>query len=415
MSLDLATPDSTGVGPPLFDDEPDAVLEDMADAPPDGLPEFVATRRHWEGSSDDLLGDYWGTPDIGKPLRQQRWRLLKAANMAVGEGLREIDQEQRANAVLNCGHVFTIHHFEKASVAAPQMRECGDQACLLGQMRRARKLYGRYHPIIASFLEKNSTLQAIFVTLTDKTCPAHAFTEQVNGMLKDSARLKRLKAIKSVVKAWIGSLEITVNHETWEFHVHRHEIWFVDRSYFRAGNPDFITQAQLKAAWRQTRRISYDPVVDIRVLRGVSYPLGDEGKKSLSEVLKYVFAPNSLVKFIDGRAVLVGAKDYLPYDPGDGKGLRPMKNVPLRALSDGLRNRRLISCSKNLQSLDLEADADLDFGDELDNRADRYAGLGAYLCTETYVWRSLPGRMGNYFLVARTFDDPSNGRSAMPP
>jgi len=410
------TDTSNGASSPslLFADEPQTAFDASDGYSSADLPEFEA-RRHWEGGLDELLADHWATPDIGKPLKQHRWRQLKAANMAVGEGLRDINKGERANAVLNCGHYFKVHHFEKGSVPAPEMRECGDPACLLGQMRRARRHYGRYSPIVVAYLEKNPTLQALFVTLTDRTCPAHEFADQVDSILKDSARLKRRKAIKSVVKAWIGSLEVTINHETWEFHVHRHEIWFVDRSYFRPGNPAYITQPQLKAAWRQTRRIDYDPVVDIRVLRGVFHPLGDEGKKSLSEVLKYVFAPSSLVKFIDGRAVLIGAKDYLPYDPGDGGGLRPMTNVPLRALSDGLRNRRLISCSKNLQGFDLEAEADLDFGDELDNRADRYAGLGAYLCTETYVWRSQPGRMGNYYLVARTFDDPSNGRSAMPP
>lgn len=397
----------------LFGDEPSA---DPCTRPePSDLNDFEAPRRHWEGELDGLLADHWGTPDVGKELKQRRWRQLKAANMALGQGLRDIDKEERANAVLNCGHFFKVHHFEKGSVPAPEMRECGDPACLLGQLRRARKHFGRYSQIISKYLDKNRTLQGLFVTFTESDGPLHEFSQRVDRMLKAGGRLKRQKAIKSVVRAWVGSLEVTINPETWTAHIHRHEIWFVDRSYFRAGNPNYISHEKLKAAWRQALGADYDPIVDIRALRGISYPLGDEGRKSLSEVLKYVFAPSSLVKFIDGRAVLIGAKDYLPYDPGDGAGLRPMTNVPLRALSDGLRNRRLISCSKNLQGFDLQAEADLDFGDELDNRAERYAGLGAYLCTEVYVWRSQPGRIGNYYLVARTFDDPSNGRSAMPP
>lgn len=159
---------------------------------------------------------------------------------------------------------------------------------------------------------------------------------------------------------------------------------------------------------RKQLKADYDPMVDIRPLRGVMSPLGDEGRKSLHEVLKYVLKPGTLMMTVDGRRVLYGLTSHELYDPGDGQGLRPMRCVPLRAICDALKSRRLMATSRNL-----EADEELDFTD------DPFEGvkprdIGRYLYTEFYAWRSF-GRDGDYFLVGLSFDESTGGGNAMGP
>jgi hypothetical protein len=213
----------------------------------------------------------------------------------------------------------------------------------------------------------------------------------------------------------VRSLELTRNPETREWHVHVHEIWFVDRAeYFKRNSPLFITTAKLSAMWRKQLKVDYDPVVDIRPLRGVTSPLGTEGRKSLCEVLKYVLKPGTLVTERNGQPMLIGADELELYDAYDGQGLRLMDCVPLRAVCDALKSRRLIACSRNLQ-----ADKELDFTDDPDadakaSMAEHVASLGRYLCTEEYLWQE-HGRIVGYFLIGRSFDERAIGVFAMPP
>lgn len=348
-------------------------------------------------------------PDAGKRLDDATQRRLARERQVIANGLDAIGRPERALAVRNCCRTVYVHRYARGrAIEAPA--ECRDLVCPTGARARSRRLAASTTATIEKFLDQHPGLQGVMITLTGgKTVPSHRLKAHVARNIRAFGELMQRVRLKRAVVAWVRALELTRNAHSGEWHVHIHACVFVDRAaYFRRNSPLFITVPVLRKLWQKQLRLDYEPVVDIRPLRGVTSPLGDEGRKSLREVLKYCLKPGTLVATVAGRAVLVGAETAELYDAGDGEGLRPMRHVPLRAVCDALKGRRLLATSRNLQG-----DLDLDFTD--DPAPPRNAvNLGRYLCTEVYAWR-LHGRDGDYFLVARSFDEPSSRRFAMGP
>jgi hypothetical protein len=100
---------------------------------------------------------------------------------------------------------------------------------------------------------------------------------------------------------------------------------------------------------------------------------------------------------------MVGAGHQELYDIGDGRGLQPHYHVPLRAVLDATKNRRMLSMSQNLGADDDVPE--LEFGEyPEDVEPEETRGprdLGRFICTEIYVWR-VRGFDADYFLVGRS-------------
>jgi hypothetical protein len=187
----------------------------------------------------------------------------------------------------------------------------------------------------------------------------------------------------------------------------------VPSAYFRREAGLFLDQDELARRWQKQRRLDYLPIVDVRVMKGVKAPINADGRKSLREAVKYDTKPQSLVVSRGGRPILVGAEHEELYDIGDGRGLQPHRYVPLRAVLDSTKHRRMLSMSANLQGDDLELELG-EFPEDVEGNGEQQpADLGAFLYTEIYAWR-VRGFDADFFLVGRTFDEPK-GRLAMPP
>lgn len=379
-------------------------MRELADATADvdfDAPERAAD-RFWFRIPADEAPEF---DSVWQPTGRRDYRALQLQKMAIAAGFRLMGNEERANALCNCGHTLRVHEYEHGRKHVI-VNECGDLVCPTHMLARARRHYASLTARIERHLSKNPGHRGLMVTLTMKNSLSHELRHVVGKFIKACGELMGRKAVTEPVKAWVRALELTRNLETGEWHVHAHCVWFVEAGYFRANSPLYITHKKLGKLWRKQLKLDYDPIVDIRPLRGVKSPLGPEGRKSLNEVLKYVLKPGSLVRKRGDHYELVGADSYELYDAGDGEGLRPMTCVPLRAVTEALRGRRLIATSRELQ------------GDDLDFRDDprgETADLGRYICTRVYVWR-LRGRTGHYFLADTVFDGPGQaGRRAMGP
>ncbi|MGX7742340.1 protein rep [Rhodopseudomonas parapalustris] len=386
---------------------PDTTADDLED--PNQWPDSI-----WFRLPDDEAPDFGDEPDAGKRLDnhgKERWAAWQRDKAPLSEGLNYIGKPERALALRNCCTRLVVHRYEHGRVVQ-NLAECRDLVCPTAMRSRSRRLLHSTKAIIKQYLEKNLVVQGLMVTLTGgKTVPSHQLPQQVNALIRTYGELMRSVMVKRAVKAWVRAIELTYNPQTEEWNVHLHAIWFVDRrEYFKRNSPIYISQEKLAARWQKLLRLDYRPVVDIRPLRGVKSPLGPEGEKSLCEILKYVLKPGSLVVTVHGKPILVGRNTEQLYDDGNGEGLRMMKCVPLRAVCDALKSRRLFATSRNLQG-----NEDLDFTDDPDADAKATSvNLGRFICTEYYGWR-VRGRDSDFFLIGRSFDEPRIGGYAMGP
>jgi plasmid rolling circle replication initiator protein Rep len=357
----------------------------------------------------DELPDFNGLlPGAGK-RGPQSWREHKLAKMALADGLQSIGKKSRADAIRKCCCTFRRLRFERGDIVKCDS-ECRDLVCPSGMMARGRRHYRRVAGAFDRYLGKVPGMQGLFVTLTMRNCASHELPTAIGRLIAACSRLVSSAAFKRAVRGWMRSIELTRNAQTGEWHAHVHFVWLVERAaYFRASSKIFITLEKLRALWGRCLRADYVPVVDIRELRGVQSPLSNEGRESLREVIKYQLKPNSLVEVIDGKPQLVGATAWELYDPGDSGGPRLMQYVPLRAVCDALKNRRLVATSQNLT-----VDDDADFDDEPDDAMAREReALGRFLCVEVFTWRRRGGD-ADYFLINVEFDEPQTGLGGRP-
>jgi hypothetical protein len=343
------------------------------------------------------FGDFFGA---GKRLGNKRLQRWQAVKKPLANALDDVGQPEAASAMRGCGCIMIRDRYQRGSVFRA-MNECNHLVCPTGQMRRAARLTEAKG--LERFIKKHPGSKPVFLTLTTQDVASYDLWVAVNQILAAYAKLMRRAPVKRAFSAWLRSLEVTRNPQTGRWMAHLHCIAIVDKHYKR-GSKHFIDFELLRALWKACLRATYDPIVRIQKLEGCFAPLDVRARKSLKECIKYCFKPSSLIiAMAGGKPAIIGTKTPELFDANDGKGLRWMTNVPLRALIQALKDRRLVQTSANLK-----VEQELDFTDDPDADAKAaVAELGDFICREIYAWRDFQGR-GDFFLVSRSFEQPKS-------
>ena len=350
------------------------------------------------------LRDRDNLPDVGKRLGKvgpREYRRLKLEKLAVAESLKDAGRDEDAGLLRNCCTSLIIDKYEKGRrVRGPN--ECKHALCPTAQLARQRRTYRRVAKALERYLRRKEGMVGIMLTTTMESCPSHELRYRTGQLIEACSRLMTFAPVKRAVAAYVRIIEFTRNAVTQLWHPHAHYCLVVPKSYLAKGSKTFIDHDGWGKLFRKALRCAYTPVVDVRVAKGVSSPLTEAGLKTLREIVKYTTKPGTLVYWDSGMPYAVGRQRPELYRKAKGAPLEPMFNVPVMALADAVKGRRLVALSRNL-----EADEELDFtddprGDELDQTT---GDLGAFICTEFYEWRGR-GRHADYFLVGRSFDEP---------
>jgi plasmid rolling circle replication initiator protein Rep len=347
-----------------------------------------------------------GLPDGGKKLGKigkRDYRRMHLEKLALADSLQAAGRDEAANLIRNCCTTLIVDRYTKGTrVRGPN--ECKHPLCPTAQLARSRRLNAEIGDNLEAFLEKNEDLQGLLLSLTELSSPSHELRYRLGELLRAFSRFMTFAQVKRAVKAYVRSVEFTRNALTRLWHPHIHVCIFVKKAeYFRKGSKLYISQQRWAALWRKALRATYTPVVDIRALKGLLSPLTDEGRDALREVIKYQVKPGSLTYWLNGRAFAVGRQRPELYRKRGDDRLQPMLNVPVIAFCDAVKGRRLVATSRNLQG-----DDDLDFTDDPRGEV-KAVDLGEFICTETYQWHTR-GRDAGFYLVDRSFDDPSNSK-----
>jgi plasmid rolling circle replication initiator protein Rep len=215
---------------------------------------------------------------------------------------------------------------------------CRVRLCPICTWRRSLKIFSQVTKIMDE-LKKDKEYGYVFLTLTVKNICSDELRTTIDDMMEAWRRLIGYKKFEGAVKGWIRTLEITHNvnplstsYDT--FHPHFHVILCVNKSYFK--NKTYITQAEFTEYWKKAAGLNYDPIVDVRRIKGNT-------AKAVAEVSKYA----------------VKDKDFIVPDDWD------LTVDTVRILDKTLHKRRLVAFGglikkmhKKLQLDDIE-DGDL--------------------------------------------------------
>ncbi len=267
--------------------------------------------------------------------KERPWREKKMANTLLALAYDDVN-EKKAARLRDCGNYLSFAIHEDGTKKLKHMDSCRVRLCPMCAWRRSLKVHAHTVQILDAMQEQYAF---IFLTLTVRNCLAEDLSGTIDTMMTAWRRLTERKAFKTAVKGWYRGLEVTHNVDIKDeyydtYHPHFHALLCVNKSYFKSR--DYLSQEAWTSLWRESARLSYDPMVDVRKVRGST-------SQAVAEAAKYT------VK--DG--------DYILPDDWD------LTVDTVRVLDAALDNRRLVAYGglmKELHkqlNLDDEVDGDL--------------------------------------------------------
>ena len=188
--------------------------------------------------------------------------------------------KRRAQRTLDCGTYLGFAEID-GGVRLVQANFCGGRLCPTCNWRRSLRIYSTTSRIMDCLdVTYGKGIKYLFLTLTVKNVPGDKLSATIDAMAEAYHRMANNKAWKRRVKGAMRTLEITINHETAEYHPHYHLILVVDGKYATKSDETYWTHADWQAAWKQAARLDYDPQVSIERVKG--------RKKGIAEISKYM-------------------------------------------------------------------------------------------------------------------------------
>ena len=245
--------------------------------------------------------------DTSKTGRIRPWKKHKMSNVKLGE-LFELEErlfgekdgylltESRMQSLKECAESLWFLEDEKKKRRLHRANFCRVRLCPMCNWRRSLKLFSQVSAITDAILAEKKA-RFIFVTLTVQNVQGDALRETIDHLNKafkyitdKHQTFAPAKKLKKNLLGYMKAEEITYNAERDDFHPHIHAILEVRPSYFK-GN-EYIKQKDWTKLWRSALGVDYDPIVDVRNIKGGT-------PKAVAEVAKYPVKMHDILKVAD--------------------------------------------------------------------------------------------------------------------
>lgn len=264
--------------------------------------------------------------DKRKNGKERSWKPKKVRSLMLADSFQRLGEEKRSMRVRFCSSqlAFAVNT-ETGEKRLHSADFCRERLCPMCAWRKSLKCFQEVSRVIDAAQQEQSNLVPIFLTLTLKNCTGEELGETLDTVFQGWRRLTNNDRMKRIFKGWFRALEVTYNKGADTFHPHIHAILMVDKGYFKG--KDYMTTTEWVKAWRKACRLSYDPVCDIRKVKG--------GSKAIKEVSKYT----------------VKDSDFISED-------KALTDKLVAILSKALRNRRLYAFGGLLKDIAKRLGAD---------------------------------------------------------
>lgn len=225
-----------------------------------------------------------------KTNKKRDWQREKIKTFRLSDSYKRLKMDKKAKRVFDCSDFLEFAvHCDTEEKKLYRANFCKVRLCPMCAKRRSLKIYAQTSQVMNEVADDYSFL---FLTLTLKNCEGNELKEVIDLMFKSFDKMFRRAKIKRVIKGWFRALEVTHNldqssHSYNTYHPHFHIILVVRKGYFTG--KDYIKQEEWVKFWRESLKVDYDPICDIR-----KFKANDERElsKSLAESAKYTVKDN---------------------------------------------------------------------------------------------------------------------------
>lgn len=211
--------------------------------------------------------------------RERPWREKKMANELLSVAYEGVNPYKAAR-LRDCGNFLIFAFDESGKKRLKHMDSCRVRLCPMCAWRRSLKVYVHTTQILDAVAGEYAY---IFLTLTVRNCAADELSGTIDLLMAAWDRMARRSAFRKAVKGWYRGLEVThnVDHRSPSYdtyHPHFHCLLAVNKSYFTSR--DYLSRAGWVGLWKQSLAVDYEPVVDVRRVKGST-------SKAVAEAAKY--------------------------------------------------------------------------------------------------------------------------------
>lgn len=242
--------------------------------------------------------------DIDNRGRSRDWRGKKIYNTLLAEAFDFINPDKAAR-LRECSTMLSFRVYGDGTRKLDSINSCRVRLCPICSWRRSLKCYHNTRSIM-DYLDRQNKYGYIFVTLTMRNCHADDLEYHLRSIYRGWSRFTQLKRFKCAMRGWYRGVEVTHDTEPYitrerygsnaryysnrglyigdknpnydTYHPHIHCIFVVPKSYFNSRY--YISQRDFANMWRQSLRLDYDPVVDVRKVKG-------DCARAVAEISKY--------------------------------------------------------------------------------------------------------------------------------
>lgn len=280
------------------------------------------------------------------------------ANVQLSIAYDEIDK-RKAERLRDCGNFLKFAIKEDGSKRLAHMDSCRVRLCPMCAWRRSLKVHAHTVQILDAMNDKYAF---VFLTLTVRNCDGSELSETIDQMMAAWQRLSQRKAFRTVVKGFYRGLEITHNvnplspaYDT--YHPHFHVLLAVNKSYFKKST--YLSKDEWAALWQQSLKADYEPVIDVRRVKGTT-------SQAVAEAAKYT----------------VKDADYIVSDDWD------LTIDTVRILDKALENRRLVAYGGLMKEIHKQLNLDDEVDGDLVHVGDDAADVSDTEQTVSFFWHT---------------------------
>lgn len=232
-----------------------------------------------------------------KGHREVPWKDKKLVTQLLADSYFRLNKENKALRVQECATYLEFRRFlEDGSLKLQHANFCKVRLCPMCAWRRSLKIFAQVSQVMDLVVNEDKTA-FLFLTLTCRNVEGKDLSLQIDELFKAYELLVKRKAVKDISMGWFRALEVTHNLHTNTYHPHFHVVMGVDQKYFV--NPDvYLSHEKWVNLWKQSMRVDYIPVVDVRRVKSASKSL----EKTVAEVAKYTVKEGDfLIRDKDGQ------------------------------------------------------------------------------------------------------------------
>lgn len=242
--------------------------------------------------------------------KDKKWKQRKLNNIALGEDFKKLQIEKVSNNVFSCAERLEYKVNTDGSLSLNKVWFCKNKLCPICNWRRALKHSYQASMVLDIAMKKYPNAQFLFLTLTVKNVKGSDLKESLTDLTKSFDRLFRRAKVKKNLIGFMRATEVTYNEERDDYHPHLHILLMVKSTYFKSSD-NYISQSEWSELWKQSAKLDYNPVVDIRKIKTKVEDSDDENLyKAVLETAKYPVKPIDSMDLSEDTRLKVVANLY---------------------------------------------------------------------------------------------------------